>query len=126
MSRPARSLFAFGIYVLLVGAAFLAIPAPLMAALRLPPASPGWGRLIGLLALVIGTYDVVAAWAESLLYIRASVFVRFGFAAGVTLVVLLGEMPPSLLPLGAIDLAGAIWTMFALKATRSATAALST
>lgn len=115
MSRAARSLFVFGIYVVITGLAFLAVPAALISLLRLPPATVGWARVIGLLALVIGTYDIVGSRSGSLAYIRASIPVRFGFAAGIALLVALGQMPATVLPLGAIDAAGAIWTAVALR-----------
>lgn len=115
MTRPARSLFVFGIYVLLVGAAFIVAPEALSSLLRLPPATAGWARAVGLLALVIGSYDSVGARSESMAYIRASVFVRIGFAAGTALLVVVGEMPSTLLLLGATDAAGAVWTAVELK-----------
>lgn len=115
MTRPARSLFAFGIYVLLTGVAFLAIPGPLVSLLRLPAATAGWARIVGLLAIVIGCYDTIGSRAECLPYIRASVPVRFGFAAGTALLVIFGQMPATILLLGATDVAGAIWTAAALR-----------
>lgn len=116
MSRPARSLFIFGIYVVLVAIAFLAIPERLIALLQFPPATVGWARVLGLLALVIGSYDIVGARAESVPYMRASVWIRCGFAAGTFILVALGQMPVTLIPLGASDIAGALWTAFALRA----------
>lgn len=115
MSRPARSLFIFGIYVLVVGAAFVVVPEPIVSLLRLPPATAGWARVVGLLALVIGSYDVIGARAECMPYIRSSVFVRCGFAAGTAVLVGLNQMPMTLLLLGATDIAGALWTLAALK-----------
>jgi hypothetical protein len=118
MTRAARSLFVFGIYVLLAGAAFLSAPAEIIARLHLPPTADGWVRVIGLLALVIGVYDIVGSRSGLLAYIRASVFVRVGFAAGIALLVLARQMPLTLLPFGAIDFAGAIWTALALRTRR--------
>ena len=123
MSRAARSLFAFSIYVLVASLSFLAAPATMVDLLRLPPASDGWVRVVGLLALVIGAYDLVGSRAGLLPYIRASVWVRFGFAAGVVLVVASGQMPASLLVFGAIDAAGATWTALALKGEGTTVAA---
>ncbi|MCU1227625.1 MAG: hypothetical protein JWO97_509, partial [Acidobacteria bacterium] len=54
MSKPARTLFVFGVYVVVVGIAFVVAPEMLMSLLRLPPATAGWARVVGLLALVIG------------------------------------------------------------------------
>lgn len=115
MSRAARSLFAFGVYVVIVGLSFLIAPEAVLGALRLPPLPVGWARVIGLLGLVIGSYDIVGARAGSLLYIKASVYVRFGFAAGVALLVAFGQMPLAALPLGVVDAVGATWTAFALR-----------
>lgn len=115
MTKAAKSLFIFGIYAVLTGLAFVAVPETLISTLHLPAISSGWARAIGLLVLVIGTYDIVSARAESMPLIRASVFVRLGFAVGITLLVIVGQMPISTMPLGAIDAAGAIWTAFALK-----------
>jgi len=115
MSRPARSLFVFGIYILIVGVALVVIPAPLVSLLRLPPATVGWARVVGLLTIVIGAYDVTGSRAECLTYIRASIPVRFGFAAGTIVLVLLGQMPFTIALLGATDIAGALWTAFALR-----------
>ena len=124
MSRSARSLFIFGIYVLVIGVAFIVAPGFLSSLLRLPPATVGWPRVIGLLALVIGAYDIVGSRAECLPYIRASVPVRFGFAAGTAFLFALGQLPATILLLGATDVAGALWTAFALKqATPNAVAA---
>ena len=122
MSKAARSLFIFGIYVVVVGVAFLAIPERLMVLLQLPAATAGWARVIGLLALVIGSYDIVGSRAECMPYIRASVWVRFGFAAGTFALVALGQMPVTLIPLGATDVAGAIWTAMMLRAQNAAPA----
>jgi hypothetical protein len=116
MSKAARSLFVFGVYVLVVGIAFLAVPETLTSMLKLPAATAGWARMIGLLAVVIGVYDITAARAECLPYVRASIPVRFGFAIGCVLLVVAGQMPVTLLPLAAIDVAGALWTMFVLRA----------
>ncbi len=115
MSRPARSLFLFGVYVFSVGVALLAAPAALAALLRLPAASAGWPRVVGLLCLVIGAYDMVGSSAECASYIRSSVPVRAGFAVGTTLLVIFGQMPVPVLLLGLTDIAGALWTAIALK-----------
>ncbi len=117
MSPAARSLFFFGAYVFVVGIALLAAPAALASLLRLPPAAVGWVRVVGLLTLVIGSYDMVASRAECLPYIRSSIPVRVGFAAGTALLVLFGQMPLSVLLLGTTDIAGAIWTAVALRVT---------
>jgi hypothetical protein len=115
MTPSARSVFIFGVYVFVVGVAFIAAPKPLMVLLHLPAATAGWGRVVGLLALVIGSYDIVAGKSRNAAHIRASIPVRIGFAAGTALLVLFDEMPPLILLLGATDVAGAVWTSLTLR-----------
>jgi hypothetical protein len=115
MSRPARTLFAFGLYVVLTGLIFLTAPDFLIASLRLPPSPPGWPRLVGVLALVIGTYDLIGAHSECLPYIKASVPIRVAFAISMTILFLTRQMPVTVVAFGAIDAAGAIWTWAALR-----------
>ena len=119
MTPAARSLFLFGIYILVVGVAFIAAPGPLMALLHLPPATVGWARVVGLLALVIGSYDTVAGKTGNAAHIRASIPVRIGFTAGTVLLVLFAQMPALILLLGATDVAGAVWTAMALRKSPS-------
>jgi|GEM_PF-1307209 len=118
MSRAAKTLLAFAVYVVLLGVALLVAPATVIRILRLPEIATGWARVVGLLALVIGVYDFVAARADVLPYIRASVYVRIGFAVGIALLVVSGEMPVAALPIGAIDLGGALWTAWAMRGAR--------
>ena len=114
MPPAARSLFAFSIYVLAASASFLVAPSTMVGLLRLPPVGDGWIRVVGLMGLVIGAYDLVGSRANLLPYIRASVWTRAGFAAGMTLLVALGQMPPTALGFAIMDAAGAAWTAKAL------------
>lgn len=118
MSRPARTLFAFGLYVVLTGLVFLTAPDFLVSLLRLPPSPPGWPRLVGVLALVIGTYDLIGSHSESLPYIKASVAIRFAFAAAMTILFLTRQMPVTVVAFGAVDAAGAVWTWAELRRGR--------
>ena len=115
MSRAAMSLFVFGIYVAIVGVALIVVPSFFMSVLRLPPATVGWARIVGLLTVIIGAYDIVGSRAGCMPYIRASIPVRFFFAGSTLILVLTGQMPATIALLGATDIAGAIWTMLALR-----------
>jgi hypothetical protein len=118
MSRSARSLFVFGVYALIAGSAFIVVPEQVVATMRLPAMPAGWARVIGILAWVIGAYDIVSARAESKAFIRTSVLVRLGFAAGTVVLVLVGQMPATLMILGAADAMGAAWTAVELRRER--------
>lgn len=126
MTKAGASLFYFGIYVLLVGLLFLTIPQQLLSLLNLPPMQSGWARVIGLLALIIGTCDILCGRANIAVIINASVYIRLGFVAGLVLLVIFRQMPITTILFGAVDLAGAIWTAAASKAEKKPQASFST
>jgi hypothetical protein len=123
MTPAARSVFLFGVYVLIVGILVTFAPAVILRVLQFPPAADEWIRMVGILSLVIGAYDVVSGRSNAEANIRASVPIRVGFAVCCCALVALGLMPAQLLPLAAIDVAGAVWTALALRGSRAATAA---
>jgi hypothetical protein len=59
MSRSARSVFAFGVYLVAVGLALVALPNTLLALLRFPATHEIWPRVVGVLALVLAYYTNV-------------------------------------------------------------------
>ena len=123
MTRAARSVFVFGIYVVAVGLFITFAPALLLRPLRFPPATDQWIRMVGILSLIIGTYDIVSGKSNAEANIRASIPIRVGFALSCVVLVVMRFMPPQLLPLAAIDVAGAVWTALALRAARGAVVA---
>lgn len=123
MSNAARSLFVFGVYAVLAGASLVLTPSLVLSVLGFPAAADGWVRVVGVLAVCVGAYHIVSARHELRPYLRASVGVRFGFALGLTGLVVSGEMPRSLLLFAAVDVVGAIWTALALRSPRGASAA---
>jgi hypothetical protein len=118
MGKAAQSLFVFGLYAWVAGAAFIVAPESVLSLLHLPTMPAGWTRIVGFMALVIGTYDIVCARAGCGVFIKASIFTRLGFALGVAGLVQLGQMPGSTIFIGAVDAAGAIWTAIALRHDR--------
>lgn len=115
MTKAGKSLFVFGIYVLLLGLLFVCLPGTLLSLMNLPALVPGWARVIGLLALIVGTFDVIAGRQNLDAIVRGSVYTRLCFATGIALLVLAKEMPPVAFLFSGIDTAGAVWTALALK-----------
>ena len=70
---------------------------------------------MGLLSMVIGTYDMVCGKAGIQAFIKASVYVRLGFALGASLLLLFGQMPVTIFLLGIVDALGSLWTVIALR-----------
>jgi hypothetical protein len=123
MTRSARSLFIFGLYVVAIGAALTFVPDLLLRVVKLPPVTDGWIRMVGVLSLVIGAYDIVAARNNLDPYIRASVPVRFAFVLACIALVLTHVMPMQLLMFAAVDAISATWTWLALRESGAARAA---
>ena len=117
MNPAAKSVFVFGLYLVLVGLGLLVAPNPFLAPLGFPPtADPSWLRVLGVLALVIAAYYLLAARANLTAFFRWTVFVRVGVFVVFGALVLLKLAPAPLALLGTVDLAAALWTWFALRA----------
>lgn len=115
MTKSAKSLYYFGFYVLLTGLIICIMPDKFVSLLKLPEVPAAWARVIGLLAIIIGLYDILNGRNNVKPLIRASVYIRILFFLGILALFLSGQMPKEILPLGIIDLLGATWTAFALR-----------
>ena len=115
MSYPAKTMFAFGCYLLLFGASLLLVPNMVLGLFNVPPTSEVWIRIVGMLVFFLGIYYLAAARSELRPFmvwsarLRASVMLFFGAF------VIAGLAPPVLLLIAAVDLAGALWTWSALQ-----------
>jgi len=116
MMKSANSLFYFGIYVLVTGLTLCFIPDKFIAILKLPEIPLSWARLIGFLAIIIGCYDIISGRNNIRPLVKASVYLRLFFFLGVLFLFLSGQMTKEILPIGIIDLIGAIWTALAIRA----------
>ncbi|HMW40105.1 MAG: hypothetical protein K1X68_03700 [Saprospiraceae bacterium] len=115
MTNSSKSAFYFGIYLISTGLVFILIPDTVISLMQLPAIPEGWGRMIGLLAAVIGIYYIVSGKANAQSFIKSSIYVRFGFLISVILLYLTGQMPVSIIIFGLVDALGAVWTAMALK-----------
>jgi hypothetical protein len=115
MSRAAKSLFVFGIYLCVLGSGLLLAPNLLLRLFGVEPTSEVWIRLNGMFVLCLSFYYIQSARNELTNFIRwtipARIAVIFYFAAFIVLV----SAPRALLLFGLIDLLSAIWTWLALK-----------
>ncbi len=115
MNYSAKTVFYFGIYLVCTGLLFILIPEQIISLLQLPSTPAGWSSVVGLLALVIGAYYIFCGKANSEAFIKATLYVRWAFAIGATLLFVVGQMPVSIILFGGVDALGAIWTAMALK-----------
>ncbi|MBL0145108.1 MAG: hypothetical protein IPP48_04495 [Chitinophagaceae bacterium] len=115
MTLSAKSLFFFGIYVVCTGFLFIIFPDKLIQLTQLPAISLQWARFIGLLAFVIGSYDIFSGLNNIQPFIKASVYIRLAFSLGTILLFAFGQMPITILLLGGVDALGALYTFLTLK-----------
>ncbi len=119
MSKPAMSVFVFGLYLVGLGAVLLVTPNTLLALFGVPATNEVWIRILGMVVVILAFYDIQAARAEWSAYFQWSVYTRAPVIVIFTLFVLLGFVSPVLILFGVADLAGAIWTQLALRSSAS-------
>lgn len=119
MSRAAKSLFFFGIYVILLGVFLVVAPNVLLKIFNIPETTEVWIRIVGVVVLIIGYYYVRAATNEKGLmkFFRWTIYTRSTVVVFFTVFVLLNFIKPILILFGVFDLSGAIWTALALRSS---------
>ncbi|MFC5496937.1 hypothetical protein ACFPOE_05270 [Caenimonas terrae] len=120
MSKSAFSVQAFGVYIIALGLGLVFVPNLLLGLFRMPAANEVWIRVLGVVVMNIGILYVVAARANAVPVFRATVYGRPAVLAWFAAFVLLGLAPPMLLLFGAVEVAGALWTWWALRAEQRA------
>lgn len=116
MTRTAKSLIGFGCYVSCTGAALAIVPGPTLDILRTARTDEHWIRLLGMTAIVLGAYYIVAGRAEIAVFARASLWGRIAAAAGFSTFVALGIAPTLLLGIAGTEMLGVLWTTLAMRA----------
>jgi hypothetical protein len=116
MSRAARSLFVFGVYLCGLGLLLLLAPNLLLRVFGAPTTSEVWIRVTGMLVLCLSFYYVQAARSELTSFIRWTVWTRLTVIVYFAAFVLLASAPRALLLFGLVDLLAAVWTWLALRA----------
>lgn len=115
MSKAARSVQIFALYIACVGAALLIAPNTLLDAFGIPPTNEVWIRVVGMLAGVLSVYYGCAARAEAREFFAWTVPVRLAVPFFFGAFVLWCDAPPALLIFGAADALAALWTWAALR-----------
>jgi hypothetical protein len=116
MSRAAVSVFAFSIYLFILGAVLVAAPNVLLSVFGIAATSEVWIRVVGMLVLILGYYYSTAARNNLTVFIRATVYARFSVLLFFVAFVALGWAQATLILFGVIDAAAAGWTAFSLRA----------
>ena len=115
MSRAARSILVFGIYLMVLGAGLIASPDTMLALFRQPPTHEPWLRVLGLVSAVLGFYYIGAARHGLTPFFRSTIWGRGIGAVAFTAMVALEILPSFVLLMAALDGLGALWTWSALR-----------
>jgi hypothetical protein len=115
MTPAARSVNAFGIYLIVLAVMLIVTPNPLLRLFGLPPTGEVWIRVVGMLLAFLGIYYRVAATANLTPFFVATVMVRSSVPLFFLGFVLAGWVAWPLLLFAGVDVAGALWTWTALK-----------
>ena len=115
MSRAAKSLFVFGIYVCGLGLMLLLVPNLLLRFSGAPTTDEVWMRVNGMFVLCLSFYYIQAARSELTNFIRWTVWGRGAVIVYFVAFVLLVSAPKALLLFGLVDLLAALWTWLALR-----------
>ena len=124
MTRAARSILLFAVYMLGLGIWLLLSPNSLLHVFGVPEVQDVWIRVVGMLVLLLGFYYGCAARAELTEFFQWTVYARSSVLLFFAAFVATGLAPPVLLLFGVVDLAAAGWTQVSLSADRRASETL--
>ena len=77
MSKSAKSVFVFGIYLAINGLMLLLIPNVLITLLGIESTNEVWIRLCGVLFMAVAIYYILGAMHEIIVIMKATAFIRF-------------------------------------------------
>ena len=120
MSKPARSIFVFGIYLVVTGLILFVIPNALLGLLRLTPTTEPWIRGRGVAVGAQGAIYLAAARQELTGFFQVTVWARGIVLLAFGALVVLHWAPAIVIGFGLIDTAGAVWTRTALRSQMGA------
>ena len=115
MSKAARSLFVFAIYLIVIGLGFLILPNTVLGLFGFPETTEPWIRVMAMLLLFLAYYYSHAARNELTDFIRITAYARGSVILFFAVFVLLKMAQPMLLLFGVVDLAAAICTWLSLR-----------
>lgn len=118
MSRAARSVRWFGVYLGVLGAGLALAPNLLLRVFAMAQTQEVWIRVLGVVLFNVGVYYWYAAVAEAQGFFRASVVTRSLVLVAFVAFAALGIAPPMLLLFGVVDFVGGLWTAAALRGDR--------
>lgn len=121
MSKSARSVFIFSIYMFVLGIILVVVPNVLLGLFTLPETNEVWIRVVGMLLIILAFYYFQASRSEMKKFFQWTVYGRTSVPIFFLVFVLLGFALPILILFGFIDAVAALWTQLSLRAEKQVT-----
>lgn len=118
MSNAAKSIFVWGVYLLVIGTTLLLIPNLLLALFGFATTDEVWIRVLGVVVVALGYYHIQVARNALTLFFKWSVQGRALTVVCFVTFVVLGLAQPTLLLFAAADFLGALWTGLTLRTSQ--------
>ncbi|MEA2016752.1 MAG: hypothetical protein U9O59_08675 [Actinomycetota bacterium] len=120
ISRLAKSVFFFGIYIVLTGLFLLAFPGIILGIVCLDVSGSAVVRLLGMMLIFYGYYYIRAGISgkEMIGFFWWTVHTRMSAIIFLSALVLMNLAPPIIITFGVVDLSGAIWTLVELRISK--------
>ncbi|MBN8222526.1 MAG: hypothetical protein J0L53_16535 [Spirochaetes bacterium] len=115
MTKPAITVFVFGLYMLGQGLILLIMPNVLLRLVGLAPAIEIWVRVVGIAVLVLSYYYIRNALLNNTVFFRLSVEGRTLQLALFAGLVALAGAPVILLAFAGFEFLAGLWTLHALR-----------
>ena len=115
-----QTVLGHGIYLVAIALVLLFAPGLVRVFLQFPAELDWWNRVLALPVFNLGVLCIGSALAKSRLLIKLTAATRLFVAASVAMLVVTRVAPPVALSVGAIDLASAALTIWALAAQTQA------
>ena len=119
LSKAARSMIVYGIYVILgLGLPFLLVPGLILPLVGMAAPSDVWVHVLGMTVLFLGFYYIQMGRNELTQFFRWSVYIRLSIPVIFVVFVLVGWAPPVLIAFTIPDILFAVWTALTLRGSQ--------
>ena len=123
MHPATRSIFVFGVYLVINGVSQILFAPAMAANVGLPQGAEVAMRPLGMLLTIFGAMLIAVARQQIVPFFRITIWTRLMATTGLTVFVSLGLLPPAFLVFAAIDGLSAAWTWSAMREPGPAAAA---
>lgn len=115
MTKASKSVYYFGIYLLVLGLTLVFVPNLLLNMFGLESSSEVWIRVVGTLAFALGLYYILVSPTNNETFLKVTVYNRLLIPVWFTFFVAMGWVKWQLILFGGVDLLGALWTWSAMR-----------